>query len=178
MSQINDYCQADSNSSSHFAEQSRYLSRSSHLSLIRQSGNNDPATMLRAAIGRSSVIILGKHPRCTRWHASATSVINSELQPNLAGRRRSCSPWSASLLGGLQRVESWRREGPCLHASNARWTPSLGHLNPFLLWSVGTTIHRCLIITNRWLARIEFSAFLASGTPEAPGAHNGGYRHS
>jgi hypothetical protein len=32
---------------------------------------------------------------------------------------------------------------------------------------------RCLIITNRWLARIEFSAFLASGTPEAPDAHNG-----
>ena len=32
---------------------------------------------------------------------------------------------------------------------------------------------RCLIITNRWLARIEFSAFLASGTPKAPDAHNG-----
>ena len=30
----------------------------------------------------------------------------------------------------------------------------------------------CLVITNRWLARIEFSAFLASGTLKAPDAHD------
>lgn len=89
------------------------------------------------------------------------------------------APGMPPLLGGaLKHVESLRREGPCLHASQRTIDSVPSDISIRSYCGVRDTIHRCLIITNRLLAIIEFSAFLASGTPEAPGAHNEGYRRS
>jgi hypothetical protein len=102
-------------------------------------GNNGPGAMLRVAMGWSSVTTLGKHPRCTRWHASATSAIKKQ-QPNLAGRR---SPWGACLgEGASKHVESLRREGPRLHAFQRTIDYSVPRNISirFLLWSVGTIV--------------------------------------